>query len=101
MVHLPEIFDQFNDEGLVILGFNCIDSKEIALNAIRQFGVTYPTIVDASDAANEVCFDVYGAGYLPLSYIIDRDGKIVDAWFGNHREKGNRAKAALEKTGIK
>ena len=37
---------------------------------------------------------------VPMNYIIDRDGKVVDAWYGY--EKGHpRAKAALEKAGIK
>jgi hypothetical protein len=34
----------------------------------------------------------------PLSYIIDREGNVVDAWF-NHEHGHLRAKAALQKPG--
>jgi hypothetical protein len=37
---------------------------------------------------------------VPLNYVIDREGKVVDAWYGY--EKGHkRALAALEKAGFK
>ena len=35
---------------------------------------------------------------VPLNYIINRDGKIVDTWYGNFQGHA-RAKAALRKTG--
>jgi peroxiredoxin len=36
----------------------------------------------------------------PLNYIIDRQGKIVDAWYG-YEEGHTRALAALKKAGLK
>jgi peroxiredoxin len=47
-------------------------------------------------------FDSYNnrSQTVPLSYIIDREGKVVDAWYGY--EKGHkRAITALEKLGVK
>ena len=38
----------------------------------------------------KVCFQQYQGGYgsaVPMSYIIDRDGKIVDAWYGVRRRR--------------
>jgi peroxiredoxin len=39
-------------------------------------------------------------GGVPLNYIIDREGKVVDAWYG-YEEGHKRAIAALEKAGAK
>ena len=47
-----------------------------------------------------VGFDGYKMSGVPLNYIIDREGKMVDAWYGY--EKGHkRALTALEKAGLK
>ena len=100
MVHLQRNYKQYEDKGVVILGFNPSDDKKIALDMMRENGVTYPNVLDSSAAARKVSFRDYRGSGVPLSYIIDRDGTIVDAWYGG--EEGHpRAKAALGKLGIK
>ena len=68
---------------------------------LRDNGVTFPNIIDSSDAAEKVCFQAVPGHYgsaVPMSYIIDRDGKVVDAWYGY--EKGEpKAIAAMQKAG--
>ena len=100
MCHLQELYEQFKDQGLMILGFNSADDKEIALEFMRENGATFPTILDASHAALSVSFQDYRTSGVPVNYVIDRDGKVVDAWYG-YEEGHPRAKAALEKLGIK
>lgn len=100
MRHLQELYLQYKDHGLVILGMNASDDKQIALEFMRENGATFPTILDASDAATKVSFQDYRASGVPLNYIIDREGKIVDAWYG-YEEGHPRAMAALQKTGGK
>lgn len=98
MCHLQELYVKHKDKGLVILGFNCTDDKKIALEFMAENKAAFPTILDSSDAAQKVQFQDYRGSGVPLNYIINRDGKIVDAWYGY--EKGHRrAKAALQKTG--
>ena len=85
---------------MVILGFNCADDKEIALEFMRENSATFPNIIDSSTAARRIQFDGYKGNGVPLNYIIDGEGKIVDTWYGY--EKGHqRALAALEKAGVK
>jgi len=100
MRHLQELYRQYRDKGLVILGFNASDDKKIALDFLAENGATFPTILDSSEAAEKVGFGEYRASGVPLNYIIDRDGKVVDAWYGY--ENGHpRARAVLGKLGIK
>ena len=100
MRHLQELYLQYKDQGLVILGFNASDDKQIALDFMHENGATFPTILDSSDAAVKVAFHDYRGSGVPLNYIIDRDGNIVDAWYGY--EAGHpRAIAALQKMGGK
>ena len=100
MRHLQPIYEKYKDQGFVILGFNCADDKQIALDFMRENSATFPTILDSSDAATRTGFKDYQMSGVPLNYIIDREGKIVDAWYGY--EKGHkRALTALEKLGLK
>ena len=102
MRHLQELHGKYSDKGLVILGFNYADDKKIALEFLHENGATFPTILDASDAAKKAVFRDYKLimNGPPLNYIIDRQGKIVDAWDG-YEEGHPRALAALKKAGLK
>jgi hypothetical protein len=82
----------------VVLGFNCADKKEIALEFMAENGAKFPTILDASDAAMKVQFQGYRGSGVPLNYIINRDGKILDTWYGYYPGHA-RAKAAMRRTG--
>lgn len=100
MCHLQKLYEKYKDQGLVILGFNCIDNKGITKSLLRENGVTFPNIREVSRIAWKVLDKGYKAdGGVPVSYIIGRDGKVVDAWYGY--EKGHpRALAAMKKAGL-
>ncbi len=100
MRHLQKLHEKYGDKGLVILGFNCSDDKNIALEFLRENGASFPTILDSSDAAMKVQFRDYKGSGVPLNYVIDPQGKIVDAWYG-YEEGHPRAIAALKKAGLK
>jgi hypothetical protein len=96
MRHLQQLHEKFQEEGLVILGFNAADDKQIAIEFLAENGATFPTILDASDAAVKVAFQDYKASGVPVNYIIDDKGKIVDAWYG-YEQGHKRALNALKK----
>ena len=100
MRHLQRLHEKYRDEGLVILGFNCADDKQIAMDFMRENSATFPNVLDSSDAAVKVGFEGYRMSGVPLNYVIDREGKVVDAWYGYERGH-KRAIAALEKSGVK
>jgi peroxiredoxin len=98
MWHLQELYTKYQDKGLVILGFNPSDDKKIALEFLAENKATFPCILDSSEKATKVSFQDYHGSGVPLNYIIDREGKIVDGWYGY--EKGHpRVREALKKTG--
>ena len=50
---------------------------------LRENGVTFPNIRDITRVAWKMLDRDYKAlGGVPIHYIIDRDGKVVDAWYG-------------------
>jgi hypothetical protein len=98
MCHLQDLYVKYKSKGLVILGFNASDQKKIALEMLRDNRATFPNVLDSSDAAMKVQFQDYRGSGVPLNYIIDREGKIVDAWYGGGREHP-KAMAAFRKLG--
>ncbi len=100
MRHLQSLYDEYGDKGLVILGLNFIDDRRIARAFLTANGVTFPTVLDTSRIAKKVVWTGYGNRPLdvPLSYIIDRDGKVVDAWYG-YEEGLERGLDVLESAG--
>jgi glutathione peroxidase-family protein len=100
MRHLQILSEKYKDKGLVILGFNCSDDRQIALDFMRENSATFPSVLDSSDAAVKIGFMSYQMNGVPLNYIIDREGKIVEAWYG-YEEGHKRALTALEKAGLK
>jgi peroxiredoxin len=87
MCHLQDFYAKYKSKGLVVLGFDAADNKKIALQMLADNNVTFPNIIDSSDAANKVCHQEYqrqGQSAVPMSYIIDREGKIAAGWYGYH-----------------
>ena len=99
--HLQAFYENHKEKGSVILGFNCADDKRIAQYFIRENTITFPSIFDSSNAAKKVITDGYKnrSGMVPLSYIIDTQGNVVDSWYG-YDEDHKRASAALKKAGM-
>jgi peroxiredoxin len=98
-VDLQNLHDTYQDQGLVVLGLNCADKHEIAAALIRKDSVTYPNIVDSSEQARKVIYRGYRMSGVPLNYVIDREGKVVAAWYG-YGKRNPRAREVLKKLGF-
>ena len=84
---------------MVVLGFNSADKKQIALDFLDENGATFPCILDSSQEAMMTGLVAYHASGVPITYVIGRDGKIVDAWMGYEKDSP-RLTNLLEKLGI-
>lgn len=98
MRHLQKLHENYRDKGLVILGFNYSDKKKIALEFLHENGATFPTILD-SDTGRTVAYSNYKCSAVPLNYVIDRQSKVVDAWYG-YEEGHPGVLSALKKAGL-
>jgi len=85
---------------VVVVGVNPADNRKIALEYLKENRVTFPIILDTSSAAREALSHyetLADIGGVPLTYVIGRDGRIVDAWYGYDPRK---TQAALRKLGL-
>ena len=84
----------------MVLGVNTADARDIALEYLKANKVTFPNVLDASDAANRTMMQyetLGGMSAVPLTYLIDREGKVVEAWY-DYRQ--GQAEKALKKLGF-
>ena len=82
------------------MGVNTADDRKIALDYMKANDVTFPNILESSDAANRAVMQyetLGGMSAVPMTYVIGRDGKIVDAWYGY---EAARTQQALKKLGL-
>jgi thiol-disulfide isomerase/thioredoxin len=78
MPSLNQIQKMFASQGLVVLGVN-VDSKEDSYrNMLKRFQVSFQTVRDPEENINYR----YGTYKIPESYIIDRNGKVLQKYAG-------------------
>jgi peroxiredoxin/outer membrane lipoprotein-sorting protein len=99
MPYLQSLYAKYRDRGLVVLGVNVSDDRAITSEFLRERGVTFPNILDTSPAAEEVYSRDYGVGTIPLNYLINGDGIVVDGWIG-YLEGHARVNSALRTLGF-
>lgn len=77
MPALQAVYDQYQDEGLVILAINTTESPQVITPFVEERGLTFPILLDErSMVAREYDVQAY-----PSTFFIDGDGKIRSAEF--------------------
>ena len=75
---LNRIQKMFASQGLVVLGVNVDSKEELYRNMLRRFQVSFQT---ARDPQENISYQ-YGTYKVPESYIIDRNGKVLQKYAG-------------------
>lgn len=100
---LQTLHERYSDQGLVVIGLNCTDKKDHALKFLEKNRVTYANIVDTSQVAIRTTFEKYQTSKnivgTPFNYVVDANGKVVDAWYG-YKKEDLRFEQALKKAGL-
>jgi peroxiredoxin len=72
MPDLEALYQQFKEQGLVILAISDEDAVKVR-PFIAQHRVTYPILLDPGRKVNEL-FQIEG---IPKTFVYDRNGKLV------------------------
>jgi peroxiredoxin len=77
---LVRLAERYQADGLVVLGVNTTfqDDREKITSFVRDYNISYPVLLDTQDTFRQG----YTALLLPTSYLIDRDGKIIQVRVG-------------------
>jgi thiol-disulfide isomerase/thioredoxin len=75
---LEAIAQQFAPDGVEFLGVNIYDQAPTALAFADEFGVTYPSILDANDGSTRLAFAGQVApNAVPTTLVLDREGRVA------------------------
>ena len=75
MPHLQKIYDKYKDQGLAVLVITIDSNKQLEpliLKDVAKLGVTYPIPWDMKSEVKAF----YGINSIPVTYLIDKNGKI-------------------------
>ena len=65
-----------HDQGFDIIGINLDDDKNKLTGFLQQNQITWPQYFDGQGWHNKLA-RAYGVTYIPLLYLLGRDGKII------------------------
>ena len=72
MQALEPIYQQYREQGLVVLALNVMQPPEVAEKFVKNLGISYPILLDRE---GEVMRNYRVMG-LPVTYVIDRKGLV-------------------------
>lgn len=85
MPQLVRAYDNYKDQGLVIIGLNLQEGKDLIRPFADDFGIDYPVLIDRDgDTSDE--YELLG---LPTTYFIDANGVIQSIYRGPLQDKQN------------
>ena len=89
--HLVELYDKYRESGLEVIGIDVDGSGVSAMKmAESRYGINYPLLTGSSSELEKIVSSYGGFRYIPTTYIINREGAVVD------KVSGPRGKAYLE-----
>ena len=92
---LEQVWRENRARGLVVLGAAWHDLAGDSRRFMRRYGLTFPVVDDGSGDIG----DRFGVRGVPETYVLDREGRVVEAFVGaiNTDEDRARMRAAVER----
>lgn len=94
MPQFVQAYNQFEDQGLVIVGLNLQEGKSIVRPFADDFGIRFPIAIDRDGEVG----DRYRLLGLPTTFFIGRDGVIRSVFTGPFQEasRGTNVQGAID-----
>jgi len=78
MPALQKVYEQWEDQGVQLVGINLSEDKLSVRNFADQVGAKFPILLDRNRQTERA----FGLKQYPTTFFIGRDGKIVDILIG-------------------
>jgi thiol-disulfide isomerase/thioredoxin len=92
---LQALYEEFSDQGVEFVGVNVRDTAATALAFDRNFGIGFPSVIDAQSGSVSLAFQgVVSPQAVPTTIVIDKNGKVASRILG-------RIEASILRTLIK
>ncbi len=74
---LEEVAAEYADQGVQLIGLNTRDSEASARNFIKNYGVSFPSIVDTDGRLQLLFNETLPPQAIPSTIVIDRNGRVA------------------------
>ncbi|MFA4828903.1 MAG: TlpA disulfide reductase family protein [Thermodesulfovibrionales bacterium] len=79
---LEKVYKKYKDKGLVFLALVSKDEGEATIKSfIKEHGITYPVLLAGQETMRH-----YGISSIPVTFIINKEGRVVTIHMGNTRD---------------
>lgn len=78
---IEQYYEQYKDQGLVVLGVNENDPLITVKAFVKQYALSFPILMDRDTVRKQ-----YGVTAYPTTVFVDRSGKIVEVREGEMNE---------------
>jgi cytochrome c biogenesis protein CcmG/thiol:disulfide interchange protein DsbE len=85
---LEQVWRDERDRGLVVVGLDAKDFRADARRFARRFDLTFPLVYDGPGDT----LDGYGVTGFPETFVLDREGRVVEAFVGGVNSEEDRAR---------
>lgn len=77
--HLESVYQEFREQGVAFLGVNVREEAATSVTFAEEFGVHYPSILDAQGAAVQLAFAGSGLppNSIPTTLVLDAEGRVA------------------------
>ena len=80
---LQDLSEEFEGEGVSFLGVNVRDQAETSLSTTKEWGITYPSVVDANDGNMLLAYaGTVAPNAVPTTLVIDKQGRVAARYLG-------------------
>ena len=86
--YLEQAWAQGRKKGLVVVGIDANDFRSDARSFMHRYGITYPVVYDGPGKT----LGPWGIKGFPETYVLNRDGRVVDAFVGAVASADDRAR---------
>jgi len=93
--YLEQVWRDNRERGLVVVGLDAKDFRSDARAFAKRFGLTFPIVYDGPGDV----LPSYGVTGFPESFVLDREGRVLEAFAGavNSDEDRARLEATVER----
>jgi len=79
MPSMERLYNELKDKGFVVVAISIDPLEKSVRSFVKKSKITFPILMDKE---KEVYFDYYAVFTLPTSFLIDKNGVIVEKYFG-------------------
>ncbi|KEK23733.1 thiol-disulfide oxidoreductase ResA [Bacillus gaemokensis] len=83
MPYMNELYPKYKEKGVEIIALDADETNIAVKNFVNQYGLKFPVAIDKG---SEV-IGTYGVGPLPTTFLIDKEGKVIEKITGTQTKE--------------